>query len=75
MQLASSMKRVVQAVVLHCKIYCIRPGSDEVKQKLKKLGVDEVFTENQLEVKNVKSLLVFSCKLSIVSKLMDNYSV
>ncbi|KAI3450496.1 hypothetical protein Pfo_007161 [Paulownia fortunei] len=34
-----------------------RAGSDEVKQKLKKLGADEVFTENQLEVKNVKSLL------------------
>ncbi|KAL8496780.1 hypothetical protein ACS0TY_020454 [Phlomoides rotata] len=34
-----------------------RPGSDEVKQRLKKLGASEVFTENQLEVKNVKSLL------------------
>ncbi|GER42003.1 zinc binding dehydrogenase [Striga asiatica] len=34
-----------------------REGSDEAKQKLKKLGADEVFTEKQLEVKNVKSLL------------------
>ncbi|KAK4492013.1 hypothetical protein RD792_002801 [Penstemon davidsonii] len=34
-----------------------RVGSDEVKEKLKKLGADEVFTESQLEVKNVKSLL------------------
>ncbi|KAL6508881.1 hypothetical protein OROHE_021440 [Orobanche hederae] len=34
-----------------------RAGSDEVKQKLKKLGADEVFTQNQLEVKNLKSLL------------------
>ncbi|KAI6685729.1 hypothetical protein NL676_031642 [Syzygium grande] len=34
-----------------------RAGSDEAKQTLKKLGADEVFTESQLEVKNVKSLL------------------
>ncbi|KAE8680499.1 putative trans-2-enoyl-CoA reductase [Hibiscus syriacus] len=34
-----------------------RAGSDEVKEKLKALGADEVFTESQLEVKNVKSLL------------------
>ncbi|KAM0953248.1 putative trans-2-enoyl-CoA reductase (NADPH) [Dioscorea sansibarensis] len=34
-----------------------RPGSEELKEKLKKLGANEVFTENQLEVKNVKSLL------------------
>ncbi|XP_058207063.1 enoyl-[acyl-carrier-protein] reductase, mitochondrial isoform X2 [Rhododendron vialii] len=34
-----------------------RPGSDEVKDKLKKLGADEVYTESQLEVKNVKALL------------------
>ncbi|XP_057954780.1 enoyl-[acyl-carrier-protein] reductase, mitochondrial [Malania oleifera] len=34
-----------------------RAGSDEVKEKLKKLGADEVYTETQLEVKNVKSLL------------------
>ncbi|KAI9195664.1 hypothetical protein LWI28_017047 [Acer negundo] len=34
-----------------------RAGSDEAKEKLKKIGADEVFTERQLEVKNVKSLL------------------
>lgn len=37
-----------------------RPGSDEAKEMLKKLGADEVFTESQLEVKNVKGLLVSS---------------
>lgn len=35
-----------------------RPGSDEAKEKLIKLGADEVLTESQLEVKNVKTLLV-----------------
>ncbi|KAE9463496.1 hypothetical protein C3L33_04601, partial [Rhododendron williamsianum] len=40
-----------------------RPGSDEVKDKLKKLGADEVYTESQLEVKNVKALLFY---LSVV---------
>nr|GMD69409.1 enoyl-[acyl-carrier-protein] reductase, mitochondrial [Ipomoea batatas] len=35
-----------------------RPGSDEAKEKLLKLGADEVFTESQLEVKHVKTLLV-----------------
>ncbi|KAF5954130.1 hypothetical protein HYC85_006986 [Camellia sinensis] len=34
-----------------------RAGSDQVKEKLKKLGADEVYTESQLEVKNVKALL------------------
>ncbi|CAK9327087.1 unnamed protein product [Citrullus colocynthis] len=34
-----------------------RAGSDESKEKLKRLGADEVFSEGQLEVKNVKSLL------------------
>uniref|UniRef100_A0A0G2SJN4 Enoyl-[acyl-carrier-protein] reductase, mitochondrial n=1 Tax=Salvia miltiorrhiza TaxID=226208 RepID=A0A0G2SJN4_SALMI len=34
-----------------------RPGSDEVKEKLKKLGANEVFTENQLAVKSVKHFL------------------
>ncbi|KAJ0987702.1 hypothetical protein J5N97_006058 [Dioscorea zingiberensis] len=34
-----------------------RPGSEELREKLKKLGANEVFTENQLEVKNLKSLL------------------
>lgn len=37
-----------------------RAGSDEVKERLKALGADEVFTESQLEVKNVKGLLVSS---------------
>jgi hypothetical protein len=37
-----------------------RAGSDEAKEKLKNLGADEVFTESQLEVKNVKGLLVLS---------------
>ena len=30
-----------------------------MKESLKNLGADEVFTENELEVKNVKSLLVY----------------
>ncbi|KAI4322200.1 hypothetical protein L6164_021917 [Bauhinia variegata] len=34
-----------------------RAGSDEVKERLKNLGADEVFTESQFEVKNVKSFL------------------
>ncbi|CAL1385278.1 unnamed protein product [Linum trigynum] len=34
-----------------------RVGSDDAKEMLKKLGADEVFTESQLNVKNVKSLL------------------
>ncbi|KAJ8768618.1 hypothetical protein K2173_023522 [Erythroxylum novogranatense] len=34
-----------------------RAGSDEAKEMLKQLGADEVFTEGQLEVKNVKGLL------------------
>ncbi|KAG7949955.1 hypothetical protein I3843_13G089800 [Carya illinoinensis] len=34
-----------------------RAGSDEVKEKLKNFGADEVLTESQLEVKNVKELL------------------
>lgn len=35
-----------------------RSGSDEVKERLRKLGADAVFTESELEVKNVKGLLV-----------------
>ncbi|KAJ9548145.1 hypothetical protein OSB04_020688 [Centaurea solstitialis] len=35
-----------------------RTGSDEAKEKLKKLGADEVYTESQLDIKNVKSLLL-----------------
>ncbi|WRX33399.1 Alcohol dehydrogenase-like [Theobroma cacao] len=34
-----------------------RAGSEEVKERLKAFGADEVFTESQLEVKNVKGLL------------------
>ncbi|CAN8268294.1 unnamed protein product [Cochlearia groenlandica] len=34
-----------------------RAGSDEAKENLKALGADQVFSENQLDVKNVKSLL------------------
>ncbi|KAK6935966.1 Alcohol dehydrogenase-like, C-terminal [Dillenia turbinata] len=34
-----------------------RAGSEDVKEHLKRLGADEVFTESQLEIKNVKSLL------------------
>uniref|UniRef100_A0A7C8YHS5 Enoyl-[acyl-carrier-protein] reductase, mitochondrial n=1 Tax=Opuntia streptacantha TaxID=393608 RepID=A0A7C8YHS5_OPUST len=34
-----------------------RAGADQVKENLKKLGADEVFTESQLEMKNVKDLL------------------
>lgn len=37
---------------------CYRAGSDEVREILKKLGADEVFTESELQVKNVKGLLV-----------------
>jgi hypothetical protein len=35
-----------------------RPGSEEATYKLKQLGADEVFPESQLDMKNVKSLLV-----------------
>lgn len=31
---------------------------EDVKEKLKGLGADAVYTESQLEVKNVKGLLV-----------------
>lgn len=34
-----------------------RPGSEEVKEKTKKLGADMVYTESQLSVKNIKTLL------------------
>lgn len=34
-----------------------RAGSDEAKEKLKNLGADEVYTESQLQLKTVKSLL------------------
>ncbi|OIS95673.1 putative trans-2-enoyl-coa reductase, mitochondrial [Nicotiana attenuata] len=34
-----------------------KPGSDEVKERLMKLGADIVFTEKELDVKRVKNLL------------------
>ncbi|XP_074304051.1 enoyl-[acyl-carrier-protein] reductase, mitochondrial-like [Silene latifolia] len=34
-----------------------RPGADEAKENLKKLGADQVFTESQLDLKNVKDML------------------
>jgi hypothetical protein len=34
------------------------PRSEEAKDKLKQHGADEIFTESQLDVKSVKSLLV-----------------
>lgn len=40
-------------------MFTCRAGSDEAKEKLKKLGADEIYTESQLDVKNVKSLLVY----------------
>ncbi|KAI3849631.1 hypothetical protein MKW92_018285 [Papaver armeniacum] len=33
------------------------PGSDDAKERLKKLGADKVYTESQLQVKDIKSLL------------------
>ncbi|CAL5387135.1 unnamed protein product [Camellia sinensis] len=50
---------LVSAEQIMTEIACIyyRAGSDEAKEKLKKLGADEVHTESQLEVKNVKALL------------------
>ncbi|KNA20311.1 hypothetical protein SOVF_053560 [Spinacia oleracea] len=37
-----------------------RAGADEIKENLMKLGADEVFTESQLAVKNVKDMLGIS---------------
>ncbi|TVU27547.1 hypothetical protein EJB05_30166, partial [Eragrostis curvula] len=56
---------VGQCVVQLAKVHGIhtiniirdRPGSEEAKDKLKQLGADEVFTESQLDIRNVKSLL------------------
>lgn len=43
---------------IHCiNIIRDRAGSDEAKENLKQLGADEVYTESQLEVKNVRGLL------------------
>ncbi|KAF3657960.1 putative trans-2-enoyl-CoA reductase, mitochondrial [Capsicum annuum] len=36
-----------------------RVGSDEAKENLKQLGADEVYTESQLDVKNVRGLLSY----------------
>jgi len=53
---------VIQLAKLHgihtINIIRDRPGSEEAKDKLKQLGADEVFMESQLDMKNVKSLLV-----------------
>ncbi|CAN4119946.1 unnamed protein product [Withania somnifera] len=35
----------------------LKSGSDEAKENLKQLGADEVYTESQLEVKNVRGLM------------------
>lgn len=40
------------------KLNSHRVGSDEAKENLKQLGADEVYTESQLDVKNVRGLLV-----------------
>ncbi|WOK95523.1 hypothetical protein Cni_G04230 [Canna indica] len=34
-----------------------RVGSEEAKEKLKNLGADQIYTESELEVKNIKGLL------------------
>ncbi|KAF0918477.1 hypothetical protein E2562_024251 [Oryza meyeriana var. granulata] len=52
---------VIQLAKLH-GLYTIniirdRPGSEEAKNKLKQLGADQVFTESQLDINNIKSLL------------------
>ncbi|KAF0889856.1 hypothetical protein E2562_033245 [Oryza meyeriana var. granulata] len=53
---------VIQLAKLHglhtINIIRDRPGSEEVKNKLKQLGADQVFTESQLDIKNIKSLLL-----------------
>lgn len=51
---------------------CCRVGSEEVKEKLKKLGADAVYTESQLEVKNVKGLLVLSLNSSYTEHYLIN---
>ncbi|EAY81933.1 enoyl-[acyl-carrier-protein] reductase, mitochondrial [Oryza sativa Japonica Group] len=52
---------VIQLAKLHglhtINIIRDRPGSQEAKDKLKQLGADHVFTESQLDIKNIKSLL------------------
>lgn len=57
-QLSSKRKFLLKFLVSFIILASYRPGSDEAKEKLRKLGADEIFTESQLEVKNVKGLLV-----------------
>lgn len=58
---ASSKRNLIWVIlILLSASSCYRAGSDEAKEKLKGLGADEVFTESELEVKNVKGLLVVS---------------
>ncbi|KAI3919395.1 hypothetical protein MKW92_011847 [Papaver armeniacum] len=47
----------IPGIVGQCVIQLSKAGSDDVKERLKKLGADEVYTESQLQVKNVKGLL------------------
>lgn len=60
--------RILVSLTVICSC---RPGSDEAREKLKNLGADEVFTESQLEVKNVKGLLVLSSIDSLKLVLSD----
>uniref|UniRef100_J3N3P9 enoyl-[acyl-carrier-protein] reductase n=2 Tax=Oryza brachyantha TaxID=4533 RepID=J3N3P9_ORYBR len=52
---------VIQLAKLHglhtINIIRDRPGSEEAKDKLKQLGADQVFTESQIDIKNIKTLL------------------
>uniref|UniRef100_A0A0D9XVY8 enoyl-[acyl-carrier-protein] reductase n=1 Tax=Leersia perrieri TaxID=77586 RepID=A0A0D9XVY8_9ORYZ len=52
---------VIQLAKLHAihtiNIIRDRPGSQQAKDKLIQLGADQVFTESQLNIKNIKSLL------------------
>lgn len=65
-----SRTQLCQAKKVFTEILCLiyhfpllhRPGSDEAKGKLRKLGADKVFIESQLKVKNVKGLLISSLK-------------
>ncbi|XVF05620.1 hypothetical protein REPUB_Repub05bG0188400 [Reevesia pubescens] len=50
-----------------------RAGSDEVKERLKALGADEVFTESELEVKNVKGFLVSSFNGHTIVYFWENF--
>lgn len=53
----------------------VRAGSDEARENLKALGADEVFSESQLNVKNVKSLLVsLKEEISVIRSLHQLYT-